>query len=277
MVALGQGIEDEAKAQGIKVNILDANGNSQTQLTQIEDSISKKVDAIILSPNNSDELVPGVKKANDAGIPVITVDSLVSKGADVAVAVHFDNEAGGAMAAKYIQDIYKSGKVLENQGAQGAYHATMRGNGFFNQIGSDSNFEVIRKDCQWSAENAQTITADVVTANSDLKAIMSHNGEMARGIIAGLKQLGKLKKVGEEGHIGVVAVDGTPIELQQIRDGEQDASINQDPLVMGSTALKAAADFLNGKAVEKDISTPPSLITKENVDDPQLWGNKFSK
>lgn len=277
MVALDQGIQDEAKRLGVEVTVLDGQSNSQVQLSQIEDNIAKKVDAIILAPANSDELVPGVKKANEAGIPVVTVDGVVSEGADVASSVTFDNKGAGKMAAEYIIQQLKKGTVLETTGAQGTYHAVLRGGGFNEGMAASSDFKVISKNADWLAENAQNITADAVTANPDINAVFSHNDDMVRGILGGLRQIGKLKKVGEEGHIMIVGTDGTPEALDRIRNGEQDATVQQDPFEMGAAAVQAAVDVINGKPVEKEQYMPATLVTIDNVDDPNLWGNKFKK
>lgn len=277
MVALDQGIRAEAKKQGVDVEVLDGQSSSQTQLRQIEDNIAKKVDLIILSPANSDELVPGVKKANQAGIPVVTVDAVVSKGADVVSSIAFNNEEAGKMAAKYIMDTLGKGSVLELTGAPGTYHAILRGGGFDKGMGQSSDFKLSTKNAEWSAEKSQGITADSLTANPKIKAIFTHNDDMQRGVLSGLRQISKTSKVGEKGHIMLVGVDGTPQALKRIKNGEQDATINQDPFEMGALAVKTAVDHLNGKEVPKMQYTPPTLVTKENADDPNLWGNKFKK
>lgn len=277
MVALDQGIQDEAERLGVKVTVLDGQSNSQVQLGQIEDSLAKKVDAIILAPANSDELVPGVKKANEAGIPVITVDGVVSQGADIVSSVTFDNKGAGEMAAAYIIEQLGKGEVLETTGAQGTYHAVLRGGGFNDGMKASPDFKVISKNANWQAENAQNITADAITANPKINAVFSHNDDMVRGILGGLRQINKMKKAGEEGRIMVVGTDGTPEALERIRKGEQDATVQQDPFEMGAAALKAAVDKLDGKEVEKEQYMPATLVTKENVDDPNLWGNKFKK
>jgi ribose transport system substrate-binding protein len=277
MVALDQGIQDLAKQMNVEVTVLDGNSNSQTQLRQIEDSIAKKVDAIILAPANSDELVAGVKKANEAKIPVVTVDAVLSPGADVASAVAFNNDRGGEMAAEHMIKLLGKGTVLEETGAQGTYHATLRGGGFNKGMKKSADFKVISKNAEWLAENAQNITADAVTANPGIGGIFSHNDDMVRGILGGLRQINKAQKVGEKGHIAIVGVDGTPEALVRIRNGEEDATIDQDPFVMGETAFKTTMDVLGGKQVPKEQLTPPALITKDNVDDPKLWGNRFKK
>ncbi|MCM2533338.1 sugar ABC transporter substrate-binding protein [Neobacillus pocheonensis] len=275
MVALDQGIRDEANKLGADVTVLDGQSNSQTQLRQIEDSIAKKVDLIILAPANSDELVPGVKEANAAGIPIVTVDGVVSKGANVVSSIAFNNEEAGKLAAKYITDTLGKGTALELTGAPGEYHAILRGGGFDKGLAHGLDFKVLTKNADWDAEKSQSITADSLTANPNIKAIFTHNDDMQRGVLSGLRQVGKFVKAGEKGHIMLVAVDGTPDALKRIRSGEQDATVNQDPFVMGSLAVKTAMDFLAGKQVQKQQFTPPNLVTKENVDDPKLWGNVF--
>jgi ribose transport system substrate-binding protein len=233
------------------------------------------VDLIILAPANSDELVPGVKKANEAGIPVVTVDGVVSEGAEVASSVAFNNEEAGKLAAKYIIDTLGKGSVLELTGAPGTYHAVLRGGGFNAGMKESADFNVITKNAEWSAEKSQSITADSLTADKGINAIFTHNDDMPRGVLSGLRQVNKAAKAGESGHITLVAVDGTPEALNRIRNGEQDATIDQNPFEMGSLAVQTAMDILNGKDVPKQQFTPPTLITKENVDDKTFWGNIF--
>lgn len=72
-----------------------------------------------------------------------------------------------------------------------------------------------------------------------------------------------------------MAVDGTPLALQRIRSGEQDATVNQDPFEMGALAVRSAVAAIKGEEVPAQQLLPPTLVTKENVDDPSLWGNRF--
>lgn len=275
MVALNQGIRDAAKKAGVEVTILDAQGDSSTQIKQIEDQLAAGVTGVVLSPNNSEELVPGVKKLNEAKIPVVTVDSIVA-GGDVASAVVYDNVGAGKMGAEYLAKLMKDkGVVLEFEGAQGAYHAIRRGEGFKEGMKQSSGIEVISRDSEWTADKAISITADVLTAREDVNGLFSHNDEMVRGIVSGLKQVNKANKVGESGHMPLVGVDGTPLALERIRNGSQDATVNQDPFVMGALAFRTLMKVLDNKEVPKEQLTKPSMITKDNVDDKELWGNVF--
>lgn len=273
MVALDQGARKEAEKLGVDVTVLDGQSNTEVQARQIEDLIVKGVDAIVISPNNSNEIVPAVRKANDANIPVVALDAVVGEGGKVLSYVGFDNANGGKVAAEYLAGLGTVTKVLELQGALGAYHAQKRGGGF--NDAAKGKYEVLPKPAEWLAENAQAITADVVTANTDVNGIFSHNDEMIRGVLAGLRQIGRDAKVGQDGHITIVAVDGTPLALQRIRDGEQDATVNQDPFEMGALAVRSAVAGIKGEAVPALQLLPPTLVTKANVDDPNLWGNRF--
>ena len=273
MVALDQGIQDKAAELGITIVVLDGNSNSEVQIGQIQDNLALGVDAIILAPNNSAELIAGVALANAAGVPVITVDGIVYEGATVATGVSFDNYAGGRAAALTIQRLLPGGgEVLELTGAAGFYHAVQRGGGF-NSGMAGSNFTVHTRDAQWSAENAQNIVVDTVTANPNINAIMTHNDEMIRGVVAGLRQIGRLVPEGQDGHIVIVGVDGTPIALDLIRGGEISATVQQDPFEMGARSVELTYRVLTNQSVGPHYYVPELVLDASNVDDPTNWGN----
>ncbi|SER23736.1 MULTISPECIES: sugar ABC transporter substrate-binding protein [Micrococcaceae] len=275
MVALGQGVKDKAEELGVEVTVLDAKGDSNTQISQIQDQLAQGVDGIVLSPNNSAELVPGVQMIHDAGKTVTTVDSVIP--GDIAdAAVAFDNEKAGKLGAEALAKLMgNKGTVLEYQGAKGAYHAILRGKGFTEGIKQSPDIKVIGRDAQWTADNALSLTVDNFTADSSINGLFSHNDEMVRGIVSGLSQINKDAPVGAANHIPLVGVDGTPLALDRIRKGVQDATMDQNPFEMGALALQAEVDLLDGKQVPRMQLTDTKLITKENVDDPKLWGNIF--
>jgi ribose transport system substrate-binding protein len=275
MVALGQGIKDKAKELNVEVTLLDAKGDSSTQISQIQDQLAKGVDGIVLSPNNSAELAPGVQMIHDAGKTVTTVDSVIP--GDIAdAAVAFDNKKAGKLGAEALAKLMgEKGTVLEYQGAKGAYHAILRGEGFTEGIKQFPGIKVISRDAQWTADNALSLTVDNFTSEPSINGLFSHNDEMVRGVVSGLSQINKAAPVGAAGHIPLVGVDGTPLALDRIRKGVQDATMDQNPFKMGALALQAEVDLLDGKQVPKMQLTDTQLITKENVDDPKLWGNIF--
>lgn len=277
MVALDTGIQDQCAEYGIDVTVLDGNSDSNTQITQIEDCITAGYDIILLAANNSEELVAGVKKANDAGIPVVTLDGEVGEGCEVLASVTFDNYAGGQTAAETLMSIVDPCSVLECSGASGAYHAVRRGGGFEDEMAENEDYVVIPNDCSWDAEIAQNAVVDTLTSNKEVKAIFAHNGEMVRGVIAGLKQLNMLNPVGDENHITVVSVDGTANELDYIREGYQDACVEQNPFDMGGLAVTIAYEYLTGQNTTPEYQqyVYPRVINADNVEDEINWANQL--
>ncbi len=126
---------------------------------------------------------------------------------------------------------------------------------------------------EWVADKAYRMVLDAFTEDPNVKGIFSHNDEMVRGIISALRQIGKLTPAGQPGHVAVVGLDGTPLALDRIREGTQDASVGQDPIGMGNIILGDIIDYFEDKPFNPNGLTKPILITKENVNDPSLWGN----
>jgi ribose transport system substrate-binding protein len=96
---------------------------------------------------------------------------------------------------------------------------------------------------------------------------------MIRGVVSALRQIDRLKLVGEEGHIPVIGFDGTPLGLERIREGTQTADVGQNPFSMGSSIVEQMENHFSGKPVEKNTLIQPVMIWKENVDSKENWGN----
>jgi ribose transport system substrate-binding protein len=143
LVAEEWGAVEEAKRQGVELIVIDGENSSERQVASAEDLIARGVDALILNPYNSGGIVAAVEKANEAGIPVITVDSIAA-GGNVDVHVGFDNVEGGRMAAEYLAEtLGVKGTVLEIHGPLGAFHAENRHKGFIEVMDKYSDIDVI--------------------------------------------------------------------------------------------------------------------------------------
>ncbi|MGM9955113.1 MAG: substrate-binding domain-containing protein, partial [Peribacillus sp.] len=100
-VALKDGIEKEAKAKGMKVSVVDAQDDTAKQISGIEDLILQNVDILLVNPTDSAAISSAVQSANEAGIPVITIDRSSEEG-DIETFIASDNVAGGETAAEYL-------------------------------------------------------------------------------------------------------------------------------------------------------------------------------
>jgi len=273
-VALVNGIKKRAADAGVVLHVIDGKGDPNLQVTQVLDAVTKKPDALLINPVDAKLLVAGVKKANEANIPVFIMENPPPEGQYLSI-VDFDNVAGGAMGADELaRAIGGKGVVLETRGSTGSEQAQLRHQGFTDEMKEKYPDIVVKSlNTEWVADNAYKMVLDALTQNPDVKGVFSHNDEMVRGIVSALRQTGKLVPPGQPGHIVVVGLDGTPLALQRIREGTQDATVEQSPIAMGSFIFDQIANYFEGKPVEKKGETKPLLITQANVDDPSHWGN----
>lgn len=275
-VAMVEGVKKKAAAAGLVLRVIDGKGDPNLQVTQVLDAVTKKPDALLINPVDATLLVAGVKRANEANIPVFIMENPPPEGKYLAF-VDYDNEAGGALGADTLAKLIgEKGMVLETRGSVGSAQAQARHKGFNDRMKEKyPNIQVKSLNTEWVADNAYKMVLDAFTQNPDIKGVFSHNDEMVRGVVSALRQIGKLVPAGQPGHVAIVGLDGTPLAHDRIRkgDGSQDASVGQDPNAMGGNILDAIIAYFEGKDFPKSTQTKPLLVSKDNVDDPSLWGN----
>ena len=273
-VALVNGIKKRAADAGVVLHVIDGKGDPNLQVTQVLDAVTKKPDALLINPVDAKLLVAGVKRANEARIPVFIMENPPPEGEYISL-VDFDNVAGGAMGADELgRALGGKGVVLETRGSTGSEQAQLRHKGFTEEMKAKfPGIEVKSLNTEWVADNAYKMVLDALTQDPNIKGVFSHNDEMIRGVVSALRQTNKLIPPGDPAHITLVGLDGTPLALQRIREGTQDATVEQSPIAMGSFIFDQILNYFDGKPVEKKGQTKPKLITKANVDDPSNWGN----
>jgi ribose transport system substrate-binding protein len=277
-VAMVEGIKKKAAEAGLILRIVDGKGDPNLQVTEVLDAVTKQPDALLINPVDAKLIVAGVKRANEAKIPVFIMENPPPEGKFLGF-VDFDNEAGGAMGADELAKLIgEKGVVLETRGSVGSDQAQLRHKGFVDRTKEKyPNIEVRSLNTEWIADNAYKMVLDAFTQNPNIKGLFSHNDEMVRGVVSALRQIGKLVPVGKAGHVVIVGLDGTPLALDRIREGTQDASVGQDPYAMGGIILGDIVAHFEGKPFDPQGRTEPVLITKDNVNDPNLWGNAGKK
>jgi ribose transport system substrate-binding protein len=273
-VAMVAGVKKKAAEAGLVLRVIDGKGDPNLQVTEVLDSVSKKPDALLINPVDAKLMVAGVKRANEANIPVFIMENAPPEGKYIGF-VDFDNEAGGAMGADELAKLIGgAGTVLETRGSVGSEQAQARHKGFTDRMAAAyPNIKVKSLNTEWVADNAYKMVLDAFTEIPDTKGVFSHNDEMVRGVISALRQIGKLSPAGQPGHVAIVGLDGTPLALDRIRQGTQDASVEQDPNAMGGIILNDIVAYFDGRPYKSSGRTEPVLITRENVNDPTLWGN----
>jgi len=253
-VSLKDGVQKEAKTMGIQVKIVDAQNDSAKQINDVEDLIQQGVDLLLINPTDSAAISTAVQSANNIGIPVVTLDRSAEKG-KVATLVASDNIKGGEMAAEYIvKKLGENVQVAELEGVPGASATRERGKGFHNI--ADKKLKVTDKQsADFDRTKGLTVMENLLQANPDIKAVFAHNDEMALGAIEAINSSGK--------DIMVIGFDGNDDALNAIKAGKMEATVAQQPDLIGKLAVEAGIDVLQGKKVSKNIPAPLKLVVKE--------------
>lgn len=251
-VSVKDGILKEAKKKGMETVVVDAQDDTSKQISGIEDLILKGVDVLVINPTDSAAISSSVLSANEAGIPVITIDRSAEDG-EVATFIASDNVSGGEMAGTYIvEQLGEKANVVELEGVSGASATRERGKGFHNIADKQLNV-VSSQTAEFDRTKGLTVMENILQGNKDIEAVFAHNDEMALGAIEAIQAAGK--------DILVLGFDGTKDALDAVKEGKLDGTIAQQPALIGEEAVNAAVKILKGDKVEENISVPLKLQT----------------
>ena len=255
-VELGEGMKKEAKSAGVTLDIAIANQDLNKQISDVEDFISKKVSAIILSPVDSKGVKAAVLKAQAAGIPVITVD-IAATGVDVSAHVATDNYSGGVKAGELMA------KVLNGKGKVGiiSYHTIQsvidRVEGFKKAVAAFPDIKIVSIQPGITRAEALTTSQNMIQGNPDISGIFGFGDDAALAAVAAAKGADKLKQ------IKVIGFDGMKEAIAAV--DKEDAFvgvIRQYPGKMGAMSVSTAIKILKSEKVEKNIPIVPGVYTR---------------
>ncbi len=253
-VDLRDGAQAKADELGAKLVVLDSQDDSATEMSNVEDLITQGVDLIMINPTDSDAVGNAVAAANEAKIPVITLDRSANSG-EVAAHVASDNVAGGKMAGEFmVEKLGGKGKVVELEGIPGASAARDRGEGF-NAAIAGSGLEVVAKQtANFDRAEGLSVMENILQAQPEINAVFAHNDEMALGALEAIKASGR--------DIMVVGFDATDDAVKAVKAGEMAATVQQLPKEIGGIGVDTAMKVIAGETVEAYIPVDLALVTE---------------
>ncbi|WP_156816573.1 sugar ABC transporter substrate-binding protein [Allobaculum stercoricanis] len=257
-------LKKETEQKGDQLMILDPMLSSNRQEEQIETMIENKVDAIILNPVNSATLEDALKKAKDARIPVVVVDSSIQHEELIETTIVSKNYEAGAMCAQAMMEDLDRGEILLLEHAQ-ADSGRERIKGFLDAIKDHPEYKVVaREECEGQLEQAMPKAAEVLSDHPEIDIIMCLNDPSALGAAAAAESLNRKD-------LYIYGVDGTPdFKSRMTSDPNLKATVAQSPYTMAKNAIKSAYDLIAGKDVDSLQLVDVKLIRKENLDDYSL-------
>lgn len=271
------GIEEWAEGQdGVTVDIYCAESeeNIQGQLEQMENIISKDYDAICAAPLSASNLVEGVIKACDAGIPVVNVDEAidaeaVQEGGGNMVGIYTtDNVIVGQKGAEYICEQIGEGQVAIIEGTAGNVTSNNRTQGATDYFESQDGIEVVASQSgDWDRLTSIDVATNIMQSNPDLKAFYCCNDTMALGVYEAVVNAGK------EDQVMVVGTDAVQNAKESVKNGEMAATVGQDNVTIGIKCVEMAVQAVkDGWTADPEAEMPIEyvdsfLVTPDNVDD----------
>lgn len=255
------GMKAAAAKYGYTVNVVDASRDNSKQQSQVEDFISQKVAAIVLTPYDSQAIGSAIVEANKAGIPVFTADIANASHDGVVVAhVASDNVQGGAQAGKLMCAAVSSGEVAIIDEPE-VTSVQDRVKGFKSALAANCPGVKIVADINGGGERAKasSVMEDVLQAHKSLKGVFGINDDSALGAAKAVEAAGL------KGKIAVVGYDATPEARAAIKDGSMYGDAIQHPELIGSKTIDAIADSFAGKKVPAKIAVPVGTFTKADA------------
>ncbi len=256
-VSLRDGAEAAAEEAGFEITTADAQNDAATQVSDIEDLLQQNIDVLLVNPTDSAAVVSAIESANDSGVPVITVDR-TADGGDVVTHIASDNVAGGEMAGKFIaEQLSEEGQVVELEGIPGASATRERGEGFHNVVDSMDGIEIVaNQSANFDRSEGLTVMENILQSTDSLDAVFAHNDEMALGAVQALESNNMLEDV------TVVGFDATDDARAAVSEGRMDATVAQQPELIGQKAIDAAGKVAKDEEVEEFIPVELQLVTE---------------
>jgi fructose transport system substrate-binding protein len=261
-VKMRQAGADEAKAKGVKLIARAGkfDGDNEGQVAAIEALISAGAKGILITPNNSTGVLGAVKKARDAGILVIALDTATDPADAVDATFATDNFQAGVQQGQYAKLALgdKAAKLAMLDGTPGGTVDTFRHNGFLQGFGIKEGDPVIvgKQNTNGAQDKGQTAMENLLSAQPGINVVYTINEPAAQGAYAAIKAAGKANDV------VVTSIDGGCLGVKNVKAGQIAATVMQFPKKMVVDGINAVVEYARtGKKPSGFVDTGSVLIT----------------
>jgi len=263
-IEMQQGAQQAADRLGatLIVQAADREVDVERQMQIIENLIERKVSALCIAPSGSREIVPVIVKANQAGIPVLIIDTradekaLAAAGGKIATFIGSDNYDGGKLAGAFVAEkLGGKGNVAILEGIPGHETGDARLRGFKEALAAAPGLKIVASQpANWERDQGYNVFQNILQANPEVNALFACNDLMALGAAEAIAAAGRT------GKIVVVGFDAQPEARTAIAKGAMAATVAQFPSKMGSTAIEYAHRLLSGEVIPAFTPVPIELV-----------------
>jgi ribose transport system substrate-binding protein len=257
---LKRGMLEAADSLGLDLHIVAGEWDLARQTAQVQNFITRDMDAIVIAPVNSSGIVSAVEEARESGIPVFTAD-IAADGGGVVTHVASDNRQGGRILGEYLAErLNGEGKVaILDQPTVASVQDRVAG--FREALAEYPDIEIVAAPAveRGLRDVAKEKTDNLLAANRELDAIFGSNDDCALGALASIQAAGRERVI-------VVGYDATPEARTAIGGGTQlIADAVQDPVTIGRRTVEVVAAQLRGEDTPPVMAVPVSLVTRDSL------------
>ena len=267
LTILKDGVVDAGKKSGATVQVEDAQADVGKQLSQIQNLIAQKVDAIIVNPVDTDVTPKITKMVTDAKIPLVYVNRKPVDFAKLPAGVAFvasDEQVSGTVQTQEVCRLLKGkGDIVVLMGELSNEAARTRTKDIEEVLATPacSGIKILdKREGKWDRTQGQDITTNWLSTGLKFDAIIANNDEMAIGAINALKASKKWTATSI-----VAGIDATPDALASMKAGDLKVTVFQNAAGQGSGAMDAALKLSKKQPVERFVNVPFELVTPANL------------
>ncbi len=263
ITAIVNGLQDEAKIYGAKLVLLDPAFDPQKQAAMIEDLIAQKVNVIAVNAVDPAAVVPSLKKASEAGIPVImhNADTNDDGRKYSKTFVGVDSVSQGFVVGKMVREaLGGKGNIVIISGKPGQTDVVNRIAGLTKALEGSTIKILDTQPAEWSKDKALTVTQDLLTRYQNIDAIFALDDPMALGALEAVKAANRVDK------IKIFGVGGFKEACTAIKNNQMGGTALQLSYMIGVYTVRAAYDAYKGRLIPDVIIAPTAPITKANID-----------
>lgn len=255
-----------AEMGNVEVVVLDAGGDVARQIGQVRNLIQQQMDAIIIWPTNGQAVIPAIRQAHGAGIPVVVTNSKIAEAGLEFIAAFSgpDNVRQGISSAEMMCDaLGGEGQIVQISGQPGYTTAMERATGFEERLAEACpNVELMEtQPGNWNRERAQRVMEDFLTKYDRIDGVYAGDDNM------GVGALNAAKGAGRADEIMFIGATNFAVGYDAIERGEYYGSIYQSPVDDAEAALQTALAVLAGEEVPKMNFFDTPKITAENLEE----------
>jgi len=266
-ISMECGAQEAATAAGMTLDVQGPDRFDATLQNPMLDAVlAGAPDVLMVAPNDRVASAGPIARIQEAGTTVVLVDTTVDDESIGVSRIATDNRLGGVKAAEALQTLglVEGDKVLGISVNPGITSTDLRMEGF-NEKAEELGFDIVA-ETQYS-NNEASRAAEIITAqlaaDPDLKGVFASNLFTAQGVATGVRQAGA-----ED--VQVVGFDAGPDQVLQLQAGDVQALVAQQPFTIGQMGVEQAVAALTGGEVTPEIQTESTVVTADNIDDPEV-------